>query len=130
MNDITINSASFRDPKGKIIHFDNRILRLVAEEGAKDYEFVRDSGLYEQLIKDGFLIDYTELNKKEFNDEIFKNASYILEHPEIDFISYPYEWSFAMLQAAAVLQLDLYLKAINKGVTLSDATAYNIQFLG
>jgi len=34
------------------------------------------------------------------------------------------------LQAAALLQLDLYLEALERDVTLSDATAYNIQFEG
>lgn len=58
------------------------------------------------------------------------NAVHVLEHPRIDFISYPYCWSFHGLQAAGLLTLDLHLHALEHGLTLSDASAYNIQFLG
>jgi ribosomal protein L11 methylase PrmA len=54
----------------------------------------------------------------------------VIEHPRLDFISYPYEWSFSGLQAAALLTLDLHLEALPYGLTLSDASAYNIQFVG
>ncbi|MCC6948214.1 MAG: class I SAM-dependent methyltransferase [Bradyrhizobiaceae bacterium] len=53
-----------------------------------------------------------------------------MEHPRIPFISYPYEWSFAVHRAAALLHLDLHLEALNSGFTLSDASAYNVQFRG
>src|SRR3546814_16988540 len=52
------------------------------------------------------------------------------EHPKIAFVSYPYEWSFSLLKAAALLHLDLHLAALEHGMTLSDASAYNVQFLG
>jgi len=59
-----------------------------------------------------------------------EGARYVLEHPMLPFISYPYEWSFPALKAAALLQLDVHLEALDHGVTLSDASAYNIQFRG
>ena len=34
------------------------------------------------------------------------------------------------MKAAALLQLDVYLKALEHDVTLTDATAYNVQFQG
>ncbi len=46
----------------------------------------------------------------------------------IDFISYPYEWSFGMLRDAALLTLDAQALAFEAGFTLRDATAYNVQF--
>ncbi len=57
-------------------------------------------------------------------------ASFVLEHPRIPFISYPYEWPFQALKAAALLQLDILLAALERGVALTDASAYNIQFIG
>ncbi len=54
----------------------------------------------------------------------------MLEHPRIPFISYPYEWSFSLHKQAALHHLDLHLAALDNGFTLSDATAYNIQFQG
>ncbi|MBI2363139.1 MAG: methyltransferase [Elusimicrobia bacterium] len=45
-------------------------------------------------------------------------------------MSYPYCWSFRMLQDAALLQLDLALDALEEGFTCKDATPYNVQFRG
>ena len=46
------------------------------------------------------------------------------------FVSYPYEWPFALLKRAAILHLDVHLRALDHGVTLTDASAYNVQFRG
>ncbi|HEX7927948.1 MAG TPA: class I SAM-dependent methyltransferase, partial [bacterium] len=54
----------------------------------------------------------------------------VLEHDAIPYVSYPYEWPFPLLQSAALLHLDIQLEALAKGVALSDATAYNVQFRG
>jgi ribosomal protein L11 methylase PrmA len=75
-------------------------------------------------IVDSELIDPLKL------DAPIEGAEYVLEHPKIPFISYPYEWSFPALKAAALLHLDIQLSALEYDVTLSDASAYNIQFIG
>ena len=54
----------------------------------------------------------------------------ILEHPKLPFVSYPYEWPFSLLKRAALLHLQTHLRALDFGFTLSDASAYNVQFLG
>jgi ribosomal protein L11 methylase PrmA len=54
----------------------------------------------------------------------------VLRHERIPFVSYPYEWTFGMLREAALLQLDLELEALAAGLTLKDATPYNVQFRG
>lgn len=53
-----------------------------------------------------------------------------LEHARIPLISYPYEWSFQMLQQAALLQLDLMQAALSDDCILKDATPFNVQFRG
>nr|MDQ3823610.1 methyltransferase [Actinomycetota bacterium] len=45
-------------------------------------------------------------------------------------MSYPYEWSFAMLQEAATLQLDLLLEALDDDVVIKDGSSYNVQWRG
>jgi ribosomal protein L11 methylase PrmA len=59
-----------------------------------------------------------------------EGAALLLEHERVPFVSYPYEWPFAALQAAALLQLDLHLALLEHDFTLADASAYNIQFRG
>ena len=46
----------------------------------------------------------------------------------VPFISYPYEWCFSQLKDAALLTLRLQKIALKHGMSLKDATAYNIQF--
>ena len=54
----------------------------------------------------------------------------MVQHPKLPFISYPYEWCFTALKRAALLHLDIQMRCLEQGVALSDASAYNIQFLG
>ncbi len=121
--------GSFRDPGGRIYWYGERVLRTVMPSAAKDFDFVEASGLIPELVERGMLIAQTH-QSLELLGAAAGDAAYLLEHPKIDFISHPYEWPFRALQAAALLQLDLYLAALERDVTLSDATAYNIQFEG
>ena len=52
----------------------------------------------------------------------------VIRPEEIPFISYPYEWSFSQLQDAALATLEIEKRALRSGMTLVDASAYNIQF--
>jgi ribosomal protein L11 methylase PrmA len=121
--------GSFRDPSGRIYWLGDRVLRTVMPPAVADFDYVESTGLIASLIKKGMLIDETR-RPASLIGEAGMGAAYVLEHPKLDFISYPYEWSFRALQSAALLQLDLYLEGLQHGVTLSDATAYNVQFDG
>jgi ribosomal protein L11 methylase PrmA len=121
--------GSFRDPGGRIYWYGDRVLRTVMPSAVEDFTYVESSGLIPHLIDRGMLIAQTQ-RPTDLLGAAAGPAAYLLEHPKLDFISYPYEWPFPALQAAALLQLDLYLEALDRAVTLSDATAYNIQFDG
>lgn len=121
--------GSFRDPSGHVFRAGDRIFRTVTDRAAPDYEHVRDTGLLERLAADGLLTDAAEVDPN-FLGEDSRNVRYVLEHPKIPFITFPYEWPFSVLKAAARLHLDLHLRLIEQDVTLSDASAYNIQFIG
>jgi hypothetical protein len=56
------------------------------------------------------------------------DAVAVLQPRIVDFISYPYEWSFSQLKDAALLTLELQSRALDAGMRLKDASAYNIQF--
>ena len=120
--------GSFRDPGSRIFIDDQRVLRAVYPPSAEAYERVRDSGFLDELIAAGRLVPSQEIEPS--SHPAGEGASYLLEHEQIPFLSYPYEWTFAQLRRAALFQLDLLLDALNRGFTLSDATAYNIQFVG
>jgi ribosomal protein L11 methylase PrmA len=94
-----------------------------------DYEFVRGTGLLDKLAAEGHLVGGSEVAASELGLEAAE-AAYVLEHDRIPFISFPYEWSFPTLKAAALLHLDIQRRALEVDVSLSDASAYNIQFKG
>lgn len=63
--------------------------------------------------------------------DAFDDSAHQVIRPEpIDFISYPYEWTFGELGDAGLLTLDAQLEALSQGMTLRDASAYNVQFRG
>jgi ribosomal protein L11 methylase PrmA len=121
--------GSFRDPKGRIFLKDGRVFRTIMPTAVADYEFVRDTGLLQRFAKEGIAISAEPVDPHVIGCAA-DGATYVLEHPRLPFISYPYEWSFPVLKAAALLHLDVQLKALEVGIALSDASAYNIQFVG
>lgn len=56
------------------------------------------------------------------------DAHAVLAPERVPFISYPYEWCFGALRDAALLTLDVQVRALEHGFTLRDASAYNVQF--
>lgn len=121
--------GSFRDPGGRVYEVDGRILRTVANRFAADFEFVESTGLYRKLVADEVLLPFERVNT-EILGTVSNDAKYLLDVPRLRFVSYPYEWPFPAIKAAALLHLDIHLASLEYGVTLTDASAYNIQFQG
>lgn len=120
--------ASFRDQSGFVFTENGEVFRQVNSVGSEGYESLMDTGLYDSLVEKGLLISHEEVEKSHFQktDGCYK----ILKPRKIPFIVYPYELGFTQLKMAALLTLDIQLCALEKGMTLKDATAFNIQFFG
>jgi hypothetical protein len=117
-------SASFRDPSGFLFHHKGELYRQVNLVYAPDYDLLMSSGLYQKLVDLGRIIPHTEVTLPGIQD------AYRVLHPrKIPFISYPYEWSFQQLKDAALATLSIQKRALKYGMSLKDASAYNIQFL-
>lgn len=127
--DFTKNKGSFRDPRGYVYESNSRIFRTIHDQAEEDYLFMRDNGVYETFAEKGWLIGAVEHDPRAhgFTDP---HVKFLVEHPRLPFVSFPYEWPFHALRDAALLHLDLHLGLLEKGATLSDASAYNVQFLG
>lgn len=126
----TRKAGSFRDPSGHVYESDGRIFRTVTTRAVDEYRFARDSGVLQNLSDRGILIPSQEVSLEEAGVADIPDVALAVEHPRIPFISYPYEWPFPALKAAALLHLDLNIELMAHGMTLSDATAFNIQFRG
>ena len=120
--------GSFRDPRGHVFEREDRIFRTITPLAIEDYEFAKDSKLLRRWIEQGRFVTSDELDPANLANA--PEGVRIVEHERLPLITYPYEWSFGMLQSAALLHLDLQREALDDGISFSDATAYNIQFKG
>jgi ribosomal protein L11 methylase PrmA len=125
----SIVPGSFRDPRGYVFAAQDRIFRSITRSAIDDYRFVQGSGLLQFLMEKRWLIDTWDADPAQLG---LQDAAIeaVVEHAKLPFVSHPYEWSFSQLRAAALHHLDLHLCLLERGVTLSDASAYNVQFLG
>lgn len=119
-------SASFRDPSGFLFSRGGVLYRQVNRKYEQEYARLMESGLYDKLVKAGLLIPHLEADQPAAAPE----AAYKIIQPErVPFISYPYEWSFGQLKDAALATLSIQRRALKVGMSLKDASAYNIQFV-
>ncbi len=116
--------ASFRDPSGHLFTRDGTLYRRLNHSYQSHYDQLMSSGLYQHLVDQGDLISHREAT-------LARAGGYkIIQPAVIPFVSYPYEWSFGQLKDAALLTLEIQKAALEHGMSLKDASAYNIQFAG
>src|SRR4051794_12844267 len=119
------SGSSFRDPAGYIFEQEGLWKRAVTPHGITDYQQLISSGLYDSLVKDALLVSHLEEPAATSGD-----IARILVPEQIPHISYPYEWSFGQLRDAGLLTLEIQRRALEHGMSLKDASAFNVQFRG
>ena len=121
----TNHYASFKDPAAKVFCIEGdevNIYREISRSYLSHYHHFNSSGLAAELIKKKWLIPFEELTAV--------NESIILKARKINFVSYPYEWTFSQWKDAALLTLKIQFHALKYGMILKDATPFNIVFEG
>lgn len=117
--------GSFRDPSGFVYTRDDTLYRQVNTCFEQNFEAFLASGLYDELVRERLLVPHEHVGL----ELAATSEAYAVIRPErVKFISYPYEWSFGQLQDAASLTIEIQERALAKGFTLRDSSAYNIQF--
>ena len=117
--------SSFRDPDGYMFEFQGVLFRAVKPTYQPSYDHLLSSGLYQELINRRLMVPFEEVDPSQFGlTELYK----VLKPERIRFISYPYEWAFNMLRDAAILTLEIQKLALEHGMSLKDASAFNVQF--
>jgi ribosomal protein L11 methylase PrmA len=117
--------ASFRDPSGFLFSRQGVLYRQVNRSYQEHYDRLMDSGLYHELVGAGLLIAHKESRVEPTEPAL---AYKVLEPERVGFISYPYEWSFSQLKDAALATLSIQKRALARGMSLKDSSAYNTQF--
>jgi hypothetical protein len=118
-------AGSFRDPSGFVFTRDGVIHRQVNKIYAEEYDRLQSSGLHDALIERGLLIPHAEV---DLAAATASDAYKVLRPEPLAFVSYPYEWCFSQLKDAALTTLEIQDLALEHGMSLRDASAFNIQF--
>ncbi len=119
-------SGSFRDPSGFVFERDGHLYRQINPPYRVNYDALLSSGLLEDLWSQKLLVRHQEVG---LDYRLSDEAIGVLRADRVSNISYPYEWSFGQLKDAALCTLEIQKRALAFGLSLKDASAYNIQYV-
>jgi SAM-dependent methyltransferase len=119
---------TFRDPAGQLRLTPTHALRRIHPAAVKDTLAFLASPLRSALEGNGDLIA-TEIAEPGSHSCVISGDLW-LQHPRVEPISYPWEWTTGQWQAAAELTLRIAGNATDAGWSLKDATPLNILFAG
>ncbi len=130
---LTRDSGSFRDPSGYVFSNGREIFRTVNEISYEEFKKVFETGAIQEMVRRNIMICCEAVDPALVDLAMFRGARgehprMVLKHPKIPFVSYPYEWTFEQMKDAALAHLELQIGCLEYGVTLSDATPFNMQF--
>ncbi len=116
--------ASYKDPAAKVFFCEDEpgfVFRELAASYLPHYNHFISSGLSSALLQKNYIVPF---------ESISSNDTVILKAKKIEFVSFPYEWSFNQWKDAALLTLKVHYQALKYGMVLKDATPFNIVFDG
>ena len=130
MSSPNFDPGSFRDSNTRVFRHNGAIFRGLSRRALDDWNRLAASDFYGRLVREGAVVATEQVEDASALPQVDSKWAAVLKHETVPFISYPYEWPFGMLKDAALLQLNLTLAALDDGMTLKDATPYNIQWFG
>lgn len=86
--------GSFRDPSGRVQVRGKQVLRAVFGHGRASFEAARAAGVHDKAIAAGRLVEMRDADPAVLAG-LDPAPCHVVEHPCLDFISYPYEWTFS-----------------------------------
>ena len=113
--------GSFRDPSGQVFSKDGNIYRTINHSYKDQWELVEP--FLQAMVNKGLVVAFEEVDP-------LADSWKTLKVETVSFVSYPYEWSYDQLRDAGLLTLKLQKCALQNGLILKDASAYNVQFIG
>ena len=122
--------GSFRDPDTKVFHHNGTILRCLSRRALADWKQLAATAFFKRLTAERRVIPTEQVGDRAALPALDSKWAAVLKHETVPMVSYPYEWPFGMLRDAALLQLDVTRAALEEGMTLKDATPFNIQWVG
>ncbi len=121
--------GSFRDRNARVFTRDGAVFRGLNAQASAEWDALAETRFFRRFSADGRLVATEKVDAPAATNDTERWVSF-LRHERIPFVSYPYEWCFGMLKAAALLQLDLLLAALDEEMILKDSSAFNVQWVG
>lgn len=121
LSELKFSSISVSD-FGRVFWWGDRLFRGIPESNTSDIQSLFDCGLMQAIIEKGLFVNsWISLIEVE-------GYALIIEHEVINVPVYPKEWTFSMLQDAALLVLELNELALQFGYQTADCHGYNVLF--
>lgn len=135
---IKANGGSFRDPSSRVYTIGSQhgasfsVYRGVDDETLRNFKKLADEPFFQQLIDEKRVVRSKLCTPDDKIAQSILNEGWagVIMHEPVAFVSYAYEWPFAMLKRAALLHLRILTDALEAGWTVKDSTPFNIQFVG
>eukprot|EP00456_Euglypha_rotunda_P007735 TRINITY_DN113_c0_g1_i2.p1 TRINITY_DN113_c0_g1~~TRINITY_DN113_c0_g1_i2.p1 ORF type:complete len:498 (-),score=103.92 TRINITY_DN113_c0_g1_i2:1042-2535(-) len=129
--ELTFDSGSFRDRTARVFLHRGEVYRALSTQALNEWLQVSAEPYFQQLLSSGKVVPTEQLSEEQIRQfQLPVDPAAILRHQRVPFVTYPYEWSFSMLQDAALLHLEILSEAIQVGTILKDSSPYNVQFCG
>ena len=110
----TFDPGSFRDPLSRVVHQGGEVLRVLRGAGLADLDTLEATGFFAEAMRNGEIVATERVPvPPTLAAEGWEAA---LRHEPIPVLTYPYEWTFTMLQDAALAQLRLTRAALAEGM--------------
>lgn len=130
------DAGSFRDPSGRVHRvFGERgeaVVRGLRHDAAACMTKLLAAPFFRELVDRGHVVETALLDADDpyARPVIAAGWDAAVRHEAVEFVTWPYEWPFSMLQDAALLQLRLLETSVSNGWMLKDATPFNVQWRG
>lgn len=131
---------SLRDPQGQVVKIEKRLFRCVHPHVVAEVQGVLQAVSKLGVLANGRIVAHRELVLTEKTEVLRRlrefdlcddgESDLLLEHPEIELATFPYEWCSEALFDAGQFTLELAERLNELGLELKDATPFNILFEG
>lgn len=123
-NDLVDFSRVHLDQIGNLYQYGDRILRVIHKQAVPKTLRLLKSGLIEELVKKGLLVETWK------SECILDDDTIVLEHRKIPVKQHYSQWSFEMMREAALAVLKINKICNQYGYELKDCHQANIMFDG
>ncbi len=120
INEIEYSSPIGRDLMERVFLWKGRVFRGFSADGWKNFSSIYESGVIEDLVHRNMIV---ETKKSDYSTDEFE---VLLEHKRIEFITYPYEWTFEMIKRAGILEIDIETALSEYDLSLTSASLFNV----